>query len=72
MNYQDGGQFSALVGVHPAGTKPKTQGNGAEPWGEPYRARLSNKISSATGMGDVNITRPEPGGTWGIPDKYKD
>jgi hypothetical protein len=61
MNYQDGGQFSGLVGTHPAGSKPKTQGNGAEHWGEPYRARLADRINSAKGMGDVKITRPKPG-----------
>jgi hypothetical protein len=61
MNYQDGGQFSGLVGTHPAGSKPKTKGNGAEHWGEPYRARLADRINSAKGMGDVKITRPKPG-----------
>jgi hypothetical protein len=72
MKYQDGGQFSALVGTHPAGSKPKTKGNGAEHWGEPLRARLADSVNSAKGMGDVKITRPAPGGPWGIPDKYKD
>ena len=74
MNYKDGGQFSALVGVHPAGSKPRTKGAGVEPWGEPLRARLADSVNSARGVGmeDVKVTRPAPGGAWGIPDKYKD
>lgn len=66
MNYKDGGQFSALVGVHPAGSKPRTKGNGAEPWGAPYRERLADSVNSARGRGmeDVKVTRPKPGSKW--------
>jgi hypothetical protein len=73
MNH-NGEQFSGLVGVHPAGSKPKTKGNGAEHWGAPLRERLADSVNSARGVGmeNVKVTRPAPGGAWGIPDKYKD
>ena len=66
MNYKDGGQFSALVGVHPAGSKPRTKGAGVEPWGEPLRARLADSVNSARGVGmeNVKVTRPKPGSKW--------
>lgn len=69
MNH-NGEQFSGLVGVHPAGSKPRTKGAGTEPYGAPYRERLADKINSVDGK--TAKTRPEPGGGWGIPDKYKD
>jgi hypothetical protein len=66
MNYQDGGQFSGLVKVIPAGSKPKTKGNGAEPWGAPLRERLADSVNSARGVGmeNVKVTRPKPGSKW--------
>ena len=73
MNH-NGEQFSGLVGVHPAGTKPKTKGDSltrpTPEWSKFNAEALGTKINSIDGK--TAPSRPAPGGGWGIPDKYKD